>query len=199
MVRLVGGAESGELLGMAKPVEVAAVDDDAAHLCGHTVHILCGGVGDDVGAPLEGTAVDGGGEGVVDNQGHAVLVGDACELLNVEHGAAGVGDGLAEERLCVWAEGCLNLLLGSGGRHEGALDAELLHRHAEEVVGAAVNLVRGDEVVASLTDVEQGVEVGSLARRCQHGAHAAFEGCNFGSHGVVRRVLQAGVEVALLL
>ena len=51
-------------------------------------------------------------------------------------------------------------------------------------------------MVATLADVEHGVEVGRLARRGQHACHTAFEGCYLGSYGIIRRVLQAGVEVA---
>ena len=186
-------------MGAGVPVEVAAIDDDAAHLCGVSVHILRGGVGDDVGAPLEGTAVDGCGECVIDDEGHAVLVGDACKLLDVQNLAARVRDGLAEQRLGVGTEGCRDFLLAGLLRYKGALDAQLLQRDAEEVVRATVDFVGSDEVVAGLTDVEDGIEVGCLTRRGQHSAHTAFEGGNLRGHRVVGGILQASVEVALLL
>ena len=63
VVAVVGGGEAGELVGVGRPVELAAVHDAAAHAGGVTIHVLGGGVGDDVRAPLDGTAVDGGGEG----------------------------------------------------------------------------------------------------------------------------------------
>ena len=128
VVGIVGGGEAWELffarrrtvgscgaigvdVGTGVPVEVAAIDDYAANLRGMTVHVLGSGVGDDVGAPLEGTAVDRSGEGVVDDEGHAVLVGDACELLDVEDLTAWVADGLAEECLGVGTEGGRDLFL----------------------------------------------------------------------------------------
>ena len=55
-----------------------------------SVHVFCGGMDDDVGSPFERSAVDGCGERVVHEKGHAVTVGDASELLNVEHIAAGI-------------------------------------------------------------------------------------------------------------
>ena len=107
VVGLVGGGQSGEsmsiepwivevhhwlvtLVGAGFPVEVSAVHHAAAHLCGVSVHILSSAVGHDVGSPLKGSAVDGCGEGVVDDERHVVAVGYACEFLNVEHSAAGV-------------------------------------------------------------------------------------------------------------
>ena len=120
MVRLVGSRQPG-VLGI--PLEVAAIHDAAAHLRGMTVHVLRRGVRHDVGSPLKGAAVDGCGERVVDYQGHPVTVGDACELLDVEHFAARVRDGLAEQRLRVGTEGSVYLLLGSLLRHEGAVYA----------------------------------------------------------------------------
>ena len=54
-------------------------------------------------------------------------------------------------------------------------------------------------MVASLADVEHGVEVGSLTRGGQYGAYTAFEGCNLGGYSIVGGVLQTGVEVAFLL
>ena len=108
VVGLVGGCETGELL---IPLEVAAINYAAADLCGVTVHVFRGGVGDDVGAPFEGTAVDGRGEGVVNNEGNAMLVGDAGKLLDVENLSAGVGDGLAEEGFRIGTEGLADFFL----------------------------------------------------------------------------------------
>ena len=54
-------------------------------------------------------------------------------------------------------------------------------------------------MVASLTDIEDGVEVGGLTRGGQHGAYATFKGCNLRGHRVVGRVGQTCVEVAFLL
>ena len=54
-------------------------------------------------------------------------------------------------------------------------------------------------MVAGLADVEDGVEVGSLARRGEHGAHAPLQCADFLGHGIVGGILQSGIEVALLL
>ena len=51
-------------------------------------------------------------------------------------------------------------------------------------------------MVAAGGDIEQGEEVGRLTGGGQHGRGATFEGADLRRDEVVRRVLQAGVEVA---
>ena len=163
-----------------------------------SVHILGRGVGHDVGSPFKRTAVDRGSECVVDNQGYPVAVGDACELLDVEHLYARVGDGLAEEGFGVRTEGLADFLFAGISVDEGAVDAHLFKSDTEEVERAAIDCRGTDEVVAGFTDVVDGIEVGCLSRGGQHGTHAAFECGNLGCHGVVGRVLQTGIEIAVL-
>ena len=156
-------------------------------------------MGHDVGTPFEGTAVDGCGKGVVDNEGHAVAVGNLGKTLNIEDGAAGVGDGLAEHGLRIRTEGSLYLLVAGFLRNERTVDAQLLQRHAEKVVRATIDFIRGNKMVASLTDIEDGIEVGSLSAAGQHSPHATLQRGNLGGDGVVGGILQTGIEVALLL
>ena len=198
MVTLIGRAEAGELFGMLVPVKVAAVHHASTHLGGMSVHVLRRAVRHDVATPLEGTAVDGSGKGVVHDEGHAVAVCHEGKALDVEDLAAGVGDGLAEEALRVGAEFLLDALVIPFGIHEGAFYAQLLHRHTEEVVRTAIDGVGGDEMVACLADVEDGVEVGCLTAGGQHGTHTAFQGGYLAGHRIVRGVGQSGIEITLV-
>ena len=54
-------------------------------------------------------------------------------------------------------------------------------------------------MVASLTDVEHGIEVGSLSAAGQHTAYTAFQRSNLCRHSVVGGVLQTGIEISLFL
>ena len=54
-------------------------------------------------------------------------------------------------------------------------------------------------MVASLADVEDGVEVGSLSAGGEHRPYSTLEGSNLRSHSVVGGVLQTGIEIALFL
>ena len=127
VVAVVGGAQAGEFFLVGHPVKPATVHDTAAHTGPVAVHILGGGVGDNVAAPLEGPAVYRGGKGVVHNQGDAVGVGGLGELLNVQHREGGVGDGLAKDRLGVGLKGGVQLLLGAVGGDKGEINAHLPH------------------------------------------------------------------------
>ena len=195
VVALVRGGQAGELVGIGVPVEVAAVHDGAAHREGMAVHILGGGVGDDVTAPLEGTAVHRSGEGVVHDEGHAVGVGRLGKLLDVQHSEGGVGDGLAKDGLGVGSEGGVQFLLRALGIHEGKLDAHALHGDGKQVEGPAVDGGGGDDVVAAARDVEDGIEVGRLSGGQQHGGGASLQGADLGRHRVVGGVLESGIEV----
>lgn len=179
---------------MGHPVEIAGIDDRAAHAGSVAVHVLGGGVRDDVHAVLERTAVDRRREGVVDDQWHAVTMRCVRELLEVEHDKRRIGDGLAEHGLGVRLERGLKFLFGAVRADEGAFDAHLAHGHVDEVERAAVDGGGGDDVVAVVADVEQREEVRRLAGRGEHRGRAAFQLADLRGDGVVGRILQAGVS-----
>ena len=199
VVALVRGGKTGELVGVSHPVELAAVYDDTAHGGVVAVHVLGGGVGHNVRPPLDGLAVDGGGEGVVDDQRYAVGVGGSGEALDIQHDQGGVGDALTEHHLGVGAEGGLQLLIGTVGIHKGALNTHALHGDGEEVERAAVDGGRGDNVVSGGAEVEGGEEVCSLTGGGQNSGGAALQRRDLGGHCVVGGVGKAGIEVAALL
>ena len=107
VVAVVRGTETRKFFLVGHPVELAAVHNTAAYTGPVTVHIFGGGVGDDIAAPLKGTAIDGGSKGVIHNQRDAVGVGGLGELLNVQDCKGGVGDGLAKYGLGVGLKGCV--------------------------------------------------------------------------------------------
>ena len=101
---------------MGHPVEVAAVYNGAAYAGAVAVHIFGGRMGNNVRAPLKGTAVDRGGKGVVHNQRHPMGVGHLGKQLNIQHRQSRIGNGLAEHSLGVGPEGGIQFLLrGSRG------------------------------------------------------------------------------------
>ena len=118
------------------------------------------------------------------------------ELLDIQHGQSRVGDGLAEHRLGVGAEGRVQLLLGAIGRHEGEVNAHPLHGDSKQVVGAAIDGGGGHHVIATGGDVEHGIEGGRLTGGGQHSGGTALHLADLGRHRVVGGVLQAGVEIA---
>ena len=181
---------------MCHPIETARVHNGAAHRRAVAVHVLGGGVRHDVRSPLDGTAVNGRGERVVDDQGHAVGMGRRSETLDIENGERRVGDCLAEHALSVRSKRRLKLLLGSVGGYEGALDAHAVHGVGEQVVAAAVNRGARHHMVTVTRDVEHGEEVRRLAGAREHSRGTALELGDLRCHVIVRGVLQTRVEVA---
>ena len=89
---------------MCHPVEFTAVNDRAAYGCVVSVQILGSGVRDNVSAPFDRPAVDGGCKCVVDDERNAVRVRCLCEALDVEDDKRGIGDCLTENSLGVGTE-----------------------------------------------------------------------------------------------
>ena len=196
VIRFVGLGQTGEFVRMGFPVKVAAVHNGASYTGGMTVHVFGCGMGDDIRSPFKRTAVDGSGEGVVHNQRHTVFVCDTCELFDVQHVDARIGDGFAEQRFGIRAESLVYFLLGCIGVNEGTLDAQFFQRDAKQIECTSVDGRRAYEVVACLTDIENGIEVGSLAGRGQHSTHTAFQCCDFCGDGIIGGVLQACIEIS---
>ena len=190
---------------LCRPIEFGA------DIVVHSLTKFIGGHGNSIG----GVVVDGGnfdweahaererlahhGRGrVVHDQRHAELAADGRDLRDREDlqlrvgqrlgvPAAGAGIGGADEGLRVL------------GVHEADLDAELLQRIGEEVPGAAIEVRRGDDVVARLAEVHHGEGRRRLARSEREGGDAAFQRRDALLQHVHGRVHDAGVDVAHLL
>ena len=103
---VVGGVrfgESGELLDVLRPRELSAVDDRTGHDCSVTTEELRRRVNDDVRAVFKRTDEVRRRNRVVDEERDAGFVSNSGHALDVENVDAGVGDGLAKERLRVGA------------------------------------------------------------------------------------------------
>ena len=199
VVAFVGRGEPRELVGVGVPIEAARVHDGAADGSAVAVHILGGGVGHDIGTPLDGAAQHRRGEGVVHDERHPVVVGRHREALDVEHRQGRIRDGLAEDALGVGAEGGRQLLIGAVRIHEGALQPHAGHGVGEQVVGATVDGRGGHHMIARAGNVEHGEEVRRLARGGEHGRRAPFQRSDLGRHRVVGGVGQTRIEVTGLL
>ena len=153
------------------------------------------GVHDDVGAVLEGAAQEGRGHGVVDDQRHAVAVGDFGQRGDVGDVAERVADGFAIDGLGAGVDQALEgVRLAIVGKTH--LDAELRQAVREQVVGAAVERGRGDDVVADAGNRLDGGGDGGHAAGHREAADAAFHRRDaLFEHGV-GRVGDAGVDVA---
>ena len=196
VIGFIRSGETRELVRMGHPVEVSAVYDGAADRRVMSVHVLGGGVSHDITAPLDGTAVDGGGERIIHNQRNAVGVGCLRKPLNIEYGQRRIGDGLSEYCLGVRTEGRLQFLVAAVRIHEGKVNSHLFHGYVEEVVGAAVDGAGGYDMIAAVGYIEDCKEVGCLTGGGQHSGRTAFHGSDLCRHIIVGRILKSCVKVA---
>ncbi|KAB8760612.1 hypothetical protein FH972_026604 [Carpinus fangiana] len=175
VVALAGLDKLGEALAVGAPVELAAVDDDAADGGAVAANPLGGRVDDNVGAVVDGAhKVAAGAKGVVDDDGHAVLVGDGGNLLKVGHVVARVADALEVDGLGLVVDE-LGKVVGVVAVDKLGLDAEARQEDLELVVGAAVQVAGGDDVVAGVGEGGDGHELGRLARRGGNGGGTTLE------------------------
>jgi hypothetical protein len=130
--------------------------------------------------------------------GHAQRTADVGDFLDREHVQLRVGQRFRIVRTGL-AVGGLAEVLGIGRIDEAHLDALRLQRVGEEVPGAAVKVGRADDVVAGLGDVLDRHRRGGLARADTQCRDAPFEGGDALFEHRVRRVHDAGVDVAKFL
>ena len=199
VVALIGRGKTRELVRMGHPVKLAVVDDYAAQAGSMSIHVLGGGVRNDVGAPLKGTAHHGGREGVVDHQRHTVIMRGLGKALNIEHGKGGVGNRLAKDKLGIGLKGCLELLIGAVGGNERAGQTHATHGVSQQVVGTAVNSRASDHMIAGTGHVKDREEVRGHARAREHRSGAALHLADLVGNQIARGVLQTAVEIARLL
>ena len=195
---VVAGVRIGELGELAVvPGEFAAVDDDPAERSSVPAEVFGGGGDDDVHAVVKG-AHQSDADGVVHDQRYAGSVGDLGKRGEVGDVQLGIADGLGEDRPGLRADG-LTECLGVAGIDELHRAAELGEGVVEKLIGAAVEVVAGHDLVAHLGDGEQGEAGGGLAGGDREGPGAALDGRDALLEHVGGRVHQAGVDVTRFL
>ena len=85
MVRFIRLGKACKLITLCIPVKVSAVDDGSSHTYCMAVHILCCGMGNDIGTPLKRAAVDRCRKCIVNNQWNSVSVSRFCKLFKIKN------------------------------------------------------------------------------------------------------------------
>ena len=177
------------------PVEAAAIDEHAADRHAVTADPFRRRMHDDVGAVLDRPDQAGRGEGRIDHQRQAGNVGDGGNRRDVEHLEAGIAQRLGEDQP----------RLGPDRRGEGCRVARIDHRRrdaearqgmVEQIVAAAIDVARGDDVAAGIRQRQHRQRQRRLAARRGDRTDAAFERGNaLFEHGH-RRIRDPAVDVA---
>ena len=194
---VVGGVGLGDLRILARglPIEVTTVDDHAAKRGAVAADELRGGVDNDVSAVLERTEEIRRAKRVVHDDGQAVLVGNLGDGVDVGDVGVGVAEGLEVDEGGVVLDGRLDLV-EVVGVDEGGRDAVLRERVLEQVVGAAIDGLLGDHMIAGLGERLDGVGDGGGAGGDSETGHATLERGDAVLEDALRGVGQAAVDVA---
>ena len=151
-----------------------------------------------IGAVVERLHQPRRGEGRVDQQRQAVFMGDRRDGRDVEHVQSRVAEGLAEEQPRLGADRRTPGVMVAGA-HESRGDAEARQGVVQQVVGAAVERARADDVAAGAgqradRQVQRGLTTGRGDR-----AHAAFERRHSLLEHRIGRIRDAAVDVSRAL
>ena len=149
----------------------------------------------DIGAVIEGAAQHWRGDGVVDDQRHAMLVGDLGQTLEIDDVAGRIADGLAEDGAGLVIDQRLEAGEIIEGRH-AHLDPLTRQAMGEQVVGAAIQLAGADDVVADLHQRLDGIGDRRHAGSHRQRRDTALDGGHALLQHVIGRVHDAGVDVA---
>ena len=139
-----------------------------------TADKLGGGVNHNVRAVLDGPDQVGGAEGVVDDQGQAMLVGNGGDGVNVGNVGVGIAQSFQIDGLGVGPNGGLHF--GKVvGVHKGGTYAEGGQRVGQQIVAAAIDGLLGHDVITGLSKSLNGVADGSRAGGGSQSGNAAFQ------------------------
>src|ERR1700733_6359848 len=142
--------ECGELVRMLLPVEIAAIHNRPAERGAMAAQKLGKRMDDDIGAMFDRPQQDGCGDGVVDDQWHAMTVGDPGQALDVTDVACRVADAFTEHCSRVLVDHFLDRL-GTIALGKSDTDSLAWQKMSEEGVGGAVELRRGDHIASQLS------------------------------------------------
>ena len=177
------------------PVKFAGIHDDAAQGGAVTADELGGGVNHNVGAVLDGPDQVGGAEGVVDDQGQTVLVGDGGDGVNVGNIGVGIAQGLQIDGLGVGLDSGFYLAKVVGVDESGG-HAERRQGMGQQIVAAAVDGLLSHDVIACLGQGLNGVADGSRAGGGGQSCYAAFQCRDALFQHILCRVGEPTIDVA---
>ena len=121
------------------------------------------------------------------------------KLLQIQHYQRRIGQGLAEYRPGVLLKCRFQLFLCTVRIYESSLHTHFLDGVGIQIVGTAIESRGTHNMISGLGDVHDGVEVGRLPGRCQHGRHAALQITDLGRNRIIGGVLETGVEIPGLI
>ena len=184
--------------GVRRPVEAPRIHHDAGDGGAVPADKLGGRVHDHLGAPVERAAQVGRGKRVVHHERDAAAAPQRGDGFEVENAAARVADGFAVKHARARREGRFPRV-HAVGVNESNRQAQLAEGVRELRGRAAIEVRRRHDVVARLEHRREGGVLRRHAARGGNGARAVFERGDALLENRRRGVVEARVDVAVLL
>ena len=121
------------------------------------------------------------------------------KALDVQDCQSRIGQCLSKNCLGIRAEGCFQLGVRTARGHKRKVYPHALHGDSEKIVGTTIDGGGSYHMVPASGDIENSKKVCRLSRGGEHGGRASLQGAEFGRHGIVSRVLEPGIKIALRL
>ena len=163
------------------------------------VHVLAGGVGDNVCSKFEGAAQQRRGKGVVHHQGNSMAMGNGSVAGNIQHRQGGIGNGLPENQAGIVVKQGIHLVVGHPVVDIAHLNAHACQGDGQQIDGTAIDIVHCNQVLPGGADIEHRQQIGALAGGDQHGPHAALQVCQLFLHRRQGGIGNAGIHMPLCL
>ena len=182
-----------------RPVELAAVDDDAAERRAVSADELRRRVNDDVRAVLDGTQLIRRRKRRIDDERNAVLVRDGGDRLDVDEVRVRIADGLDVDDLRVFPNCRLEGRRAARRIDKRRLDTEVREGMLKKIVGAAIDRRLSDDVLSRMNESLQRCRHGRCARGKGERRDAAFKRRHAFFEHVLRRIHEPAIDVARIL
>ena len=180
---------------MCHPIKRSAINNGTANSHSMTVHILCGGVNDNIGSPLNRTTIHWRRKRIINNQGDTMRMCSLCPTLNIKHHKRRIGNGLTKDALSRGSECRSNFFIGGIGRDKRALHTHLRKRCREQVKRTSINSGNSHDMASCLSDIKDREERCCHTGCRKHCGASAFKLADFCRNTIKRWILQARIEI----
>ena len=155
-------------------------------------------MGNDICTPLNRSAINRSGEGVIHNKRNTMRMRRTSKTFQIQNRQSGVCNSFTKYRFSVGLKSSLELLFRTGRAYKSAFQTHTLHCVSKQVVRSSIDCRRCHNVVSIARNIKDGKKVSRLTRRGEHSCCSAFKFSNFCRHIIIRRILQTSIKIARL-
>src|SRR5579875_130066 len=180
------------------PIKLAAIDNHASYRGAMPPDKLGSRVNHDISPMLERLHEIGWRQRIVDDQRHTMLVSDLGSSLNIKRVQAWIAQRFSKDYSGPVTNSGAEVF-GFAAIDEARSNTQFGQRIVEEVIRAAVQADRGDDLIASARNIENSIGLCCLAGGRGQRSDTAFQSRHAPLEGVLRGIHDARINIAKLL